>query len=92
MSRSERHTALDWAEQLDNKRSATQAELDAAIRCHVAHDAGCLADIGIDSPCDQEQTHTPDSGIPSDRTLLLVAVCGVAAAVLASWLMPTPWF
>jgi hypothetical protein len=104
MTRTERHTVLDWAEQLDTQRRATTrgtswAELDAAIHANLTHAPGSLADAGTESLCDQALLHTqpadlaaPDSGIPADSTLLLVAACGVAAAVLASWLLPAPWF
>lgn len=53
MSASERTTALAWADEIDAERractrGATWAQLDAAIRSELTHDAGCLADIGTE--------------------------------------------
>lgn len=102
--RTDRHTALAWPDSIEaqhraTQRGATWAELNAAVRAHMTHDAGCLADIGTESLCEQAllptqpaDLDTPDSGIPTNGTLLLAAVIGVAAAVLASWLLPNPWF
>ncbi|MEY5097321.1 MAG: hypothetical protein RJA36_40 [Pseudomonadota bacterium] len=58
MSTTDRHTALAWAdsieaERLACQRGATWAQVDAAIRAHLTHDAGCLADIGTESLCEQ---------------------------------------
>jgi hypothetical protein len=58
MSRTERHTVLDWAEQLDTQRRATTrgtswAELDAAIHANLTHAPGSLADPGTEALCDQ---------------------------------------
>jgi hypothetical protein len=58
MSATDRHTALAWAdsieaERLACQRGATWAQIDAAIRAHLTHDAGCLADIGTESLCEQ---------------------------------------
>lgn len=58
MSRTDRHTALDWAGQIELQRLASQPhtpwrELDAAIRAHMAHAAGSQADMGTESLCDQ---------------------------------------
>lgn len=68
MSHTERHTALAWADSIDAERRATQrgatwAEVDAAIRAHMTHDAGCLADIGTESLCEQALMPTLPPGL-----------------------------
>ena len=102
MSSTFRPTALKWAgqielERLAHQRGAAWADLDAAIRAHCTHDAGCLADIGTESLCEQALLHsqpmpldapvpTPaeqaaDDGMPYTAELLLLLLAAAGVAI-----------
>jgi hypothetical protein len=63
MSRTDRHAALAWADQLDAQRRAAAhpripgaTRLQLAIVQHLTHPAAALADCGTESLCDQVLT------------------------------------
>jgi hypothetical protein len=63
MSRTDRHTALAWADQVDAQRRAAAhpripgaTRLQLAIVQHLTHPAAALADCGTESLCDQVLT------------------------------------
>ena len=97
MTRTDRHTALDWAGQIELERLTCQRgtswhELDAAIREHLTHAPGSLADCGTESLCDQQFMPTrpaeldePTEDGPGPLWLLaVVAVIALSASSLDS--------
>lgn len=108
MITTDRTTHMAWADQIDAERRActrgtTWAELDAAIRAHMTHDAGCLADIGTECLMEQALLPTqpaaldaepeahpqPDVGPGAGWAWLAAAV--VLASAGASALFPWGW-
>lgn len=82
MSHTDRHTALDWAGQIELERLACQRgtswrELDAAIREHLTHAPGSLADCGTESLYDQALL--PTQPMPLDAPVQTPAPAAPAA-------------